>query len=43
MEIGAYKMMNELAEKTKGEISLVLEDSKVLKGFPLKAYVKKNQ
>jgi len=43
MEIGAYEMMNELAEKTKGEISLVLEDSKILKGFPLNAYVKKNK
>lgn len=41
MEIGAYKMMNELAAKTKGEISLVLENSKVLRGRAVEDYARK--
>ncbi len=41
MEIGAYKMMRELAKETKGEISLVLENSKVLRGREVEDYARK--
>lgn len=43
MATDAFDMMNELTTKTKGEISLVLEDSKVLRGRAVEDYAKKSK